>query len=210
MYQLSTTIFKTYYTEVQEIRINTDNSLIFSNNDQTKSYKFSNTRESVDLRTNHIFPGTFSQMIFITTGNTQIHTRSYKKLFDILYQIGGFFNSILNISYVLNFFYSKNMIIWHCVSSLLTKNDAEEHLEKDEELKKKKPFTIEENFKRDIKPNQERVKVDNFVKENNSRVNGEKNEEDNSGSNFQNKAQNISEEMHQMRRRNNNSINEGQ
>ena len=129
MYQLSTSIFKSYYTEIQEIRINTDKSLIFTEMEETKSYKFINTRESVDTRKFHIFPGTFSQMLFITTGNTQIHIRSYKKLFDVIVQIGGFFNGIVYCANIILYFYSKNIILWHCISGILSSDEIKDNLD---------------------------------------------------------------------------------
>ena len=45
-YHMSTSIFKVFYREISEIRINTDKNLLFffSNYEETKSYKFLETR----------------------------------------------------------------------------------------------------------------------------------------------------------------------
>ena len=229
MYQLSTSIFKSYYTEVQEIRINTDKSLIFTEMEETKSYKFINTRESVDTRKFHIFPGTFSQMLFITTGNTQIHKRSYKKLFDVIVQIGGFFNGIIYVAYFLNFLYSKNMIVWHCVTSLISTNEISENLDTNPNFKKLFEMDEISNSHRNKKTKEERVKRNNFVRENSENQNNENNENNinvinenqnenksenqnqnqnqnqneeksnNSGSNLKKDSMNVSEEMERVR-----------
>ena len=127
--------------------------------EETKSYKFINTRESVDTRKFHIFPGTFSQMLFITTGNTQIHKRSYKKLFDVIVQIGGFFNGIIYVAYFLNFLYSKNMIVWHCVTSLISTNEISENLDTNPNFKKSFEMDEISNSHRNKKTKEERVKL---------------------------------------------------
>lgn len=112
----SISIYKNYFREIQEIRINTDTNLLFTSYEETKTYKFSSFRENVDLRTKHsLFPGTFNQMTLITSQKTQIYTRTYKKLFDIIVQIGGFFNGIIYASSFILFMYSKNLILWECI-----------------------------------------------------------------------------------------------
>lgn len=44
---ISSTIFKNFFREISEVRINTDTDLIFSSFDEIKSYKFSGIRESI-------------------------------------------------------------------------------------------------------------------------------------------------------------------
>ena len=88
-------------------------------------------REEVDLRPDHaLFPGTFSQMTFITSGNTEIYFRDYKKLFDVIVQIGGFSNGIIYSATILLYFYSNNIILWKCIYGLISSKELGEILDK--------------------------------------------------------------------------------
>ena len=128
---LSTSIFKNYFREIKEVRINSDKNLFFESFVETKNFKFGNLRESVDLRTNHtLFPGTFSQLTFITSGDTEIYYRKYKKLFEIIIQIGGFSNGIFFGAYLILFVYSNNIILWKCISRVISKEEMNERLDK--------------------------------------------------------------------------------
>jgi len=129
--QLTTSVFKNHIREMSEVRIFSDKNLIFGSYEEKKSFKITRQREEVDLRSDHqIFPGTFNQMTFITSGNTLIYYRDYRKLFDIIVRIGGFFNGIIYIAYIILYLYSKNLILWHCISSTISTNELEERLTK--------------------------------------------------------------------------------
>jgi len=126
---ISSTIFKNYYREISEVRLKTDNNLIFSSYEERRSYKFSQMRETADLRKDHnLFPGTFSQMTFITSGNTIIYLRNYRKLFDLITRIGGFLNGIIYSTQIILFFYSENIILWKCISSIISTDEVNERL----------------------------------------------------------------------------------
>ena len=215
MYQLSTTVFKSYYTEIKEIRVNTDKNLIFDNLEEIRSYKFATTRESADHRTSHQFPGTFSQMLFITSGNTQIYYRTYRKLFDVISQIGGFSNGIIFFANILLYFYSKNIILWHCISSVISDNEIKDKLDKNINIKVSEiminPIVLDDKSKSKKKTIEERVKKDNYVKEN-SEENDKKDElniiqEENSRSNLDKKKRKNSEIEEIIRKNNNDSPN---
>lgn len=126
---LSSSLFKNLIREISEIRINTNKNLIFGSYEEEKGFKLTQQREEVDLRSKHfLFPNTFNQMSFITSGNTQIYYRDYRKLFEVIVQIGGFFNGII---YAANFFlyiYSNNMILWKCIYCFLSPKELEERL----------------------------------------------------------------------------------
>lgn len=163
---LSTTLFKVYTMEIAETRIQTDKSLFFTKEiEETKTYSFLETRESVDLRKEHsLFPGTFSQINFVTSGKTQIYSRKYKKLFEIIIQIGGFFNGILYFTWFILYIYSKNIILWHCISSIISYKDIREKIDKS-------VFKIDEeneDKKNEDKKNEERKNENENEDENNN------------------------------------------
>lgn len=126
---LSTSIFKFYIREMSEVRIKTDNGIVFNSEEETKNYKFSQKREEVDMRKEHAnVPGTFSQMNFIANGNTQIYERKIKKFFEIIVTIGGFANGIIYSAYVILFLYSKNMIVWNCIEANFSQNEINQNV----------------------------------------------------------------------------------
>ena len=131
IFQLSTSIYKSYFRDISEIRINTDKNLIFSDFNEIKTYNFGESRAEVDLKKeNRLVPGSFSQMNFVTTGKTLIYYRNYRKLFDVIAHIGGFSNGIISIAYMLTYIYSQNLMNWKCIISLLSQDEVLEGLEK--------------------------------------------------------------------------------
>ena len=145
LYKLSTSIFKEYYQEISEIRVKTDKNILFSSYEEMRGYKFSYNRESVDMRSEHfMFPGTFNEFIFITSGNTQIYIRTYSKFLEVITQIGGFSNGIIFSIHLILYFYSKNIILWHCIFSLISSDEIKENIDKPVVIKLDK----EDNFKK--------------------------------------------------------------
>jgi hypothetical protein len=69
-------------------------------------------------------------MTFITSGDTEIYYRKYKKLFEIIIQIGGFSNGIFFGAYLILFVYSNNIILWKCISRVISKEEMNERLDK--------------------------------------------------------------------------------
>lgn len=111
------------------MRLNSDNNLIFSSNEEIKTYKFSQSREEVDLRKeNALFPGTFSQMNIFANSKTEMYTRSYRKLFGVIAQIGGFTNGIIFTASMILYIYSQNIILWHCISTIISPKEIENNL----------------------------------------------------------------------------------
>ena len=126
---LSTSIFKSYIREMSEIRLNSDNSLLFPYYEETKTYKFTQKREEVDLRKEHAnVPGTYSQMNFFANTNTVIYNRSYRKLFEVISQIGGFSNGIIYSAYIILYLYSRNIILWSCIASIISPKEINKSL----------------------------------------------------------------------------------
>jgi hypothetical protein len=68
-------------------------------------------------------------MSIIANTKTENYRRSYKKLFDIFVQIGGFSNGIIFIAYLILNLYSCNIILWHCISTLISPEEIKENIE---------------------------------------------------------------------------------
>lgn len=123
---LSTSVYKNEIREITEIRINSNKNLIFGSYEEEKNHRMRLKREEIDLRTDHaLFPGTFNQMTFITSGDTQIYYRDYRKLFDVITQLGGFFNGIIYVATLLLYVYSSNMILWECIYNNVSSKELE-------------------------------------------------------------------------------------
>ena len=85
IFPLSTSIFKTFFLEFSETILKTDSNIFLINFEEENSFKFQGYRESVDFRKKHdVYPGTFSQMSIITSGNTKIFSRSHLKFFVVI------------------------------------------------------------------------------------------------------------------------------
>lgn len=126
---LSTSVFKNHFREISEVRINSDTNLIFEGYNEEKSFHLTQMREEVDIRSDHaLFPGTFNQMTFITSGNTKTYFRSYRKFIDIIVVFGGFFNGVVNFSYLILYIYSNNLILWECIYSVLSSKEIEDSM----------------------------------------------------------------------------------
>lgn len=148
---LSSSIYKNYFREINEVRINSDKNLFFESYQEIKSFKMGNLRESVDLRRDHpIYPGTFSQMTFITSGDTLIYFRKYKKLFEVVIQIGGFSNGLFFVAYFILFLHSNNMILWNCISSIISKEEIMERLGHNYKINNKNKIKTETIFKSEM------------------------------------------------------------
>ena len=126
---ISSSIFKTFIKEMSEIRLITDNTLFFSSYEEIKTYKFSESREEVDMRKEHAnVPGIFSQINIFTNTKTAIYKRSYRKLFEVIAQIGGFSNRIIFAAQVLLYIYSENILLYNCISTLISPKEIKENL----------------------------------------------------------------------------------
>ena len=105
------------------MNLKTDNYLFFSLNEDIKTYRFLQSREEVDLRKDHInVPGSFSQMNFFSNTKTEIYTRKQRKFFEVIAKIGGFSSGIIFASAIL-YIYSENLILWHCIFTLISSNE---------------------------------------------------------------------------------------
>ena len=130
-FRITTTIYKEFWRELSEIRLNTDNSLILSSQEEIKSYKFTTERTELELKKEHpSFPGSFNQINFVLNTKTQIYSRSYRKIFEVISQIGGFTNGIVFIAYLLLYVYSQNVILWHCISTLISEEEIIQNISK--------------------------------------------------------------------------------
>ena len=155
----SSSIFKNHIRELSEVIIRSDKSLLFrqSSYEEEKKYKLHLKREEVDLRSDHaIFPGTFNQMTFITSDNTVIYVREYRKLLYVIIQIGGFFNGIIYSATIILYIYSNNKILWECINNIISSNELEERL--------KNPLPIE--LKGIFKPEISEINRINIINQN--------------------------------------------
>lgn len=127
---LSISIYKSLTTEITDIRVKTDDNLIFYGQDEKKSYKILSTKESVDFKKEYpILKGVFSHFTFTTTGNQHIYDRTYKKVFNVVTDIGGFYNGIKFAAILILYIYSNNMILWHCIYLIFNESEINKNYE---------------------------------------------------------------------------------
>jgi hypothetical protein len=196
----SSSIFKNHIRELSEVIIRSDKSLLFrqSSYEEEKKFKLHLKREEVDLRSDHaIFPGTFNQMTFITSDNTVIYVREYRKLLDVIVQIGGFFNGIIYSATIILYIYSNNKILWVCINNVISSKELEERLKNPLPVELKGIFKPEiseidrinivdqhKSFKQDKKFDS----IENDMRnQNNNNINNNKIKKKNLNSNFENR-----------------------
>ena len=121
--------FLRIYSWITEIKIFTDKDLVFSNFEESKTFKFTGTSFSNELRKDFV-ENSLAQVSLIVSGDTQIYYRGYKKLLEIITSIGGFINGITYTVILLLHIYSKNTILWHCISKILSENEISDRLNK--------------------------------------------------------------------------------
>ena len=124
---MSSKVFKRIFRWISEVKILTDKSLVFSNFQEIKTFKFLDLLDSTELNKEM---ERLAEISLIVSGNTQLYYRSYKKLFDVISNIGGFYNGIIHIVYIILHLYSKNTIIWHCISSIMSEQEISDCLNK--------------------------------------------------------------------------------
>jgi len=130
-FPLSNSVYKILKTKIADIRIKTDQNLIFNEYKETKNYKFQQFTESIDFRKDHsLFKGAFSHLTFETTGNTHKYTVIYKKILNVITDLGGFYNGIKFAATFVVYFYSNNIILWKYISSLISTEEIEENINK--------------------------------------------------------------------------------
>jgi hypothetical protein len=110
-----------------------------------------------------------AQISLIVSGNSVIYFRSYRKLFDLISTIGGFFNSINYASYLILYLYSQNTILFHSISSIISEQEIYDSLENSilENNEKKKIFKPE-LIKINPKPNSNSIRrlgLDNEIRD---------------------------------------------
>lgn len=117
---LSITIFKNYNIDINYVKLISDNGMLFENNQEYTTFRTERIYENVDLRgDNTIYPGTFSQVNFRGSGNSEIFNRSYYKIQSALANFGGIFQIVTIIGRVLIFFWSKNNMNEYLIQSIL-------------------------------------------------------------------------------------------
>jgi hypothetical protein len=157
-FPMSSTIYKILTTQIGDLRLNTDTNLFFKQDSETKSYKFQATYETTDFRNElSIFPGTFSHLAFETTGNIHRYTRNYKKLFNVITDIGGFYNGVKFIATLVLYIYSSNKNLWHFISVILSSEQIDESINRSPSIRRecilKEECKKEENKRNSLQSN---------------------------------------------------------
>jgi len=112
MLLLSTTIFKSFFKELNFIKFNSNNGYIFDSSKSFETYRTDNIMESVDLRgKNTLIPGTFGQVNIRSSGKTDIYYRSYLKLQASFAYIGGILQAVILIGKFFIYVYSQNAML---------------------------------------------------------------------------------------------------
>ena len=105
----SSSIFKNYNVDINSIKLSSDNGLLIRDNHNHISYRTDRISESVDLRgINTLFPGTFGQVNYRSSGKIELINRSYMKFQNVFASLGGIFQFILIIGKLLVYMWSKN------------------------------------------------------------------------------------------------------
>ena len=137
IYKISTNVYTNYLQDISEIRIKTDRNLFLSSYEEERSYKFHALSQFVDIRPDdHIFKKkAITKFTYVNTGSTDIYVRTYKKLFELITELGGFTNGVSNFAVLFLYLFSSNTILWHCISSILTKDEIEMNIAKKIEVR---------------------------------------------------------------------------
>lgn len=116
---ISSTVFKNFYIDMNNVIFYTDNSFLFEGSDKTESSHTDRVMESVDLRgSNTLLPGTFAQITLRCSGKTEIFRRIYIKIPTTLSYIGGIMQATLFIGRILLYTFSKNNILNYLIINI--------------------------------------------------------------------------------------------
>jgi len=119
MLPLSSTIFKIYYKDINVVKFNSNNGLIFDAMEKFTSHRTDKIMESVDLRgKNTLFPGTFSQITIRCSGKTEIYYRNYLKIQASFAYIGSILQAVLLIGQCFVYMYSQNSMLNYLIMKL--------------------------------------------------------------------------------------------
>ena len=110
-YTISTTIknneFFAHHINLQPLKIKTKNGLIFDNIVEERSYRF----ESLELQTFSTSEPIFASFYFWLQSNLYVYERNYKKIQNIMSEIGGLINACLVLGKIINFLINKYIIL---------------------------------------------------------------------------------------------------
>jgi len=132
MLPLSSTVFKNYIKDINSVKFRSDNGFLLNNEKTYQSYRTDRIVESVDLRgKNTLFPGTFSQISFRSSGKTEHFDRSYLKATAILSYFGGILQAVILIGQSIVYFYSKNSMVNYLIYHIFDNEEIEDILKND-------------------------------------------------------------------------------
>lgn len=184
-HQLSTTVYKKYFQEINQIIVKTDNNILFNSYSVQKAYKFSNKYESVDNRAGSLlYPRSFAQYNLLPSGYSKIYSRTYVKLLKVITQIGGFSNGMIFGAQIILFIYSSNIILWHCIFIILSNFEINQFLNSNNKVNSlvnnedriKSEFTIKnvkesKDFKDNENEGENNINDYNLSNNNNNKIN---------------------------------------
>jgi len=135
---ISSTIFKTFFKEVNLVRFNSNNGFIFDTTEKFETYRTDKIKESVDLRgKNTLYPGTFSQVNIRSSGKIELFNRSYFKLQESFALIGGIIHVILLLGKMFVYIYSQNAMSNYLFLNLFEYDEIKKIFNKERIIKSK-------------------------------------------------------------------------
>jgi hypothetical protein len=108
---MTTALYKLHFYNLKQTFYHSDLGYVFQENIIENFYEFDQTTMSIDLlNAGQISQGTFGTVYIRNSDHISVYKRQYKKLQDVLANIGGLVNSILLISRLLSNFIIRKFV----------------------------------------------------------------------------------------------------
>jgi hypothetical protein len=108
---MTTALYKNHFYNLRQTFYNTDTGYVFQDNMVENFYEFDQTTLSIDLlNAGQLSQGNFGTLYIRNSDHLSIYKRQYKKLQDVLANVGGLVNAILLFSRLLSNFITRKFV----------------------------------------------------------------------------------------------------
>ena len=114
---LSSTIFTRILQYRKNVIYNSDYGFVFEDKETLKLSQHDTLSYSVDLRSQGVYPGSFSSMGIFLSSKTDKYNRSYAKLQNLLANIGGIVKLVMNLAQIIVFLITRKIFYLSIINS---------------------------------------------------------------------------------------------
>lgn len=128
-HMLSMTIYKRIWIYINKVSYKSDNGLIFTDYEEERFHQIDAFKYDIDMRdiNKGTIPGTFATVTVLGSGNIVTYIRSFNKIQEYIATMGGVVHSVSVITYIINFYISKNYYYLRLIEEFILEKEINKH-----------------------------------------------------------------------------------